>query len=120
MPSSRSILRVRFTWLLRAAALRRRAHVIFFAAFSSTCSFDRRDVNPQERTNAAIAVCSWHTVSPGTFSPPFLPHPRQEQVAHRANDHVPFQAQVPSALVLIQPDLALLVLEATPHPPPRE
>src|SRR4029077_15903299 len=120
MPSSRSLLRVRFPWLLRAAVLRRCAQVIFLTAFASTCSLDRRDVNPQERTNAAIAVCSWHTASSGSFFPPLLPHPRQEQVAHATADQMTFQPQVTPPLVLVQPDLGLLVLETALHSPARE
>src|SRR5512135_329737 len=110
MPSSRSLCRVRFTWLLRARALRRCAQVIFRAAVASSFSRDRREDNPQQRTNAATAVCSWQTVSPGVVPPPFLPHSRQEQVAHRRDDQVAFQSPVAAALVLVQPDLALLVL----------
>src|SRR5512135_723644 len=72
MPSALSFFRVRFTWLCRAWALRRCAHVIFLTAFASSFSFDRRDDNPHERTSAASAVCSWQTVSSGLFSPPFL------------------------------------------------
>src|SRR5512135_3110744 len=74
MPSARSFFRVRFTWLFRAWALRRCAHVIFLTAFASSFSFDRRDDNPHERTSAASAVCRWQIVSSGLFSPPFLTH----------------------------------------------
>lgn len=120
MPSSRSLSRMRFPWLLRAAALRRCAQAIFLAAFASTCSLDRRDDNPHERTNAAIAVCSWQTVSSVAFFPPFLPHPRQEQVADTTDDQVTFQPQVTPPLVLVQSDLGFLVLEATFHSPARK
>src|SRR5512142_3080233 len=120
MPSARSFFRVRFTWLCRAWALRRCAHVIFLTAFASSFSFDRRDDNPHERTSAASAVCSWQTVSSELFSPPFLTHTRQEQVAHRRQDQVTLQPQIASPLVLVQPDLALVVLKATLHPPARE
>ena len=60
MPSARSFFRVPFTWLFRACAFRRCDPAIFLTAFASTFSFDRSDDNPQERTNAASAVCSWH------------------------------------------------------------
>src|SRR5512142_1739068 len=119
MPSARSFFRVRFTWLCRAWALRRCAHVIFLTAFASSFSFDRRDDNPHERTSAASAVCSWQTVSSGLFSPPFLTHTCQEQVAHRRQDQVTLQPQIASPLVLVQPDLAFVVLKATLHPPAR-
>src|SRR5215469_11080224 len=117
MPSSRNLRRVRLMWLLRAVVRRCCAHVIFLAAFSSSWSLDRRDVNPHDRTNAAIAVCSWQTVSSGFFPPPFLTHSRQEQVAQAAEDQVSFQPQVAPSLVLVQTDLAFLVLEATFHSP---
>src|SRR5215469_10067175 len=117
MSISRNRFRVRLMWLLRALALRCCAHVIFRAAFSRSWSCDRRDVSPQERTNAAIAVCNWQTVSSGFFPPPFLTHSRQEQVAHAAEDQVSFQSQVTPSLVLVQTDLAFLVLEATFHSP---
>src|SRR5512142_3224488 len=120
MPSSRSLRRVRFVWLFRAWAFRRCAHRIFLAAFASSFSFDRREDIPQQRTNAASAVCSWQTVSSGFFPPEFLAHPRQEQVAHRREDQVSLQPQVTPALVLVQPDLALLVLKTTLHAPARE
>ncbi len=120
MPSSRNLRRVRLVWLLRAAAFRFCAHAIFLAAFASTLSFDRRDLNPQHRTNAAIAVCSWQTVSSGFFPRPFLSHTRQEQVAQATEDQVSLQAQVAPALILVQSDLAFLVLEATFHSPARE
>src|SRR4051812_12431633 len=102
MPSSRSFRRVLFAWLFRAVALRRCAHVIFLAAFASNFSFDSTDDNPHDRTNAAIAVCSWQTVSSGSFPRPFLPHSRQEQATHATEDQVAFQAQIAPALVLVQ------------------
>src|SRR5512143_1556049 len=120
MPSSRSLRRVRFLWLSRAWAFRRSAHVIFLTAWASNSPIDRSDDNPQERTNAANAVCNWQTVSSGFFPPEFLTHPRQEQVTDRRDNQVTLQSQVTPALVLVQPDLALLVLEATFHPPARE
>src|SRR5271165_4106201 len=120
MPKARNFFRIRFVWLSRAAALRRWYHAIFLAALASSFSSARGDDKPQERTSAAIAVCNWQTVSSG-FSPPrFLSHSRQEQVAHRRQNQVAFQSQVAAAFVLIQADLALLVLKATFHTPARE
>src|SRR5437870_3493580 len=104
MPSSRSLRRVRFTWLFRAWAFRRCAQVIFLAALASSSSFDRRDDNPQQRTSAATAVCSWQTVSSGFFPPQVLSQPRQEQITYRRDDQVTLQPQVTSALVLVQPN----------------
>ena len=120
MPRSRRLCRVRLKWLLRASAFRFSAQVIFLAALASTFSFDRREDKPQAWTKAATAVWSWQTVSSGFFPRPFLPHPRQEQVTHATEDEVTFQAQIPSSLILVQPDLALLILEAAFHSPPRE
>src|SRR6516165_8193806 len=120
MPRSRSLCRVRLKWHFRASAFRFSAQVIFLAALASSFSSDRRDANPQAWTRAATAVWSWQTVSSGFFPRPFLPHPRQEQVAHTTEDQVTFQAQVPSPLILIQPDLALLILEASFDSPARE
>src|SRR5512142_970729 len=120
MPRSRSLCRVRFTWLLRARAFRRCAQLIFLAALASSFSCDGRDDNPQQRTSAATAVCSWQTVSSGFFPPEFLAHPRQEQVTHRRENQVALQPQVTPALILVQADLALLVLETAFHTPARE
>src|SRR5512135_2528025 len=120
MPRSRSLCRVRFTWLLRARALRRCAQLIFLAALASSFSCDGRDDNPQQRTSAATAVCSWQTVSSGFFPPEFLAHPRQQQVTHRRENQVALQPRVTPALILVQADLALLVLETAFHTPARE
>src|SRR4051812_23644286 len=120
MPSLCNASRVLLVWLFRAWASRRSAQVIFLAAFASSLSSDCRDDNPQHRTKAADAVCSWQTVNSGFFPPEFLPRSRQEQVGHRREDQMAFQPQVAAALVLVQPDLALLVLKAALHPPTRE
>jgi hypothetical protein len=76
--------------------------------------------NHQNGINAATAVCTWHSVSSGFFPPKFLSHSREEQVTHTAQDQVAFQPPVPPSLVLVQPDLTLLVLEAPLHWPARE
>jgi hypothetical protein len=86
MPNSRSLRLVRFVWLFRAVALRRCVRAIFVTVLSITLLGVRSPFNHQERTNAANALCSWHTVSSGFFPQPFLPHPRQEQVTHRRQD----------------------------------
>src|SRR3954462_8130442 len=112
MPDSRNLRRVRLVWLFRAAAFRRRARSISAAARSSNC-FGGRRLSHQHGLMAAIAVCTWHSVSPGFFPPDLLPHPRKEQVAHPTEDQVAFQPPVPPPLVLVQPDLGLLVLETT-------
>src|SRR6516225_1365606 len=120
MPRSRSLCRVRLMWHLRASAFRCSAQLIFLAALASSFSSDRRDNNPEPWIRAATAVWSWQTVSSGFFPRPFQPHSRQEQVAHTTEDQVTFQAQVPSPLILIQSNLALLILEAAFDPPARE
>src|SRR5271154_1034152 len=119
MPTSRILRRVFFVWLRRAWALFCCLLLIFAAVFSSSraetgCS------SHHERTSAAIAVCSWHTVSCGFFPRPFFPHSGQEQVTHARQDQVSFQSDVPSALVLIEPDLSFLILEAAFDAPARE
>jgi hypothetical protein len=98
-------------WPFRAAAFRRRARTIASDVRSSDllggCRPDHRN-----GINAATAVCTWHSVSPGSSPPELLPHPGQEQGAHAAHDQVTVQPLVPPAFVLTQPDLGLLVLEA--------
>ena len=119
MPSACNRRRVRLVWHRRASALRRWVRSISPAVRSSNF-FGGLRLNHQNGINAATAVCTWHSVS-SRFSPPeLLPHPRQEQVAQATEDQVALQPLVPSALVLVQPDLGLLVLETALHPPPRE
>ena len=119
MPNARSFFRVRFVWLLRATALRRWCHAIFLAALASSFSSARGDDKPQERTNAATAVCTWHTVSSG-FSPPSSCRTATGTGSSPTTGSSGVSIPVAPALVLIQADLALLVLEATFHTPPRE
>src|SRR5581483_7251417 len=112
MPNSRNLRRVFFVWLCCARALRCWLPLIFAAVFSSSrvesgCS------SHHERTSAAIAVWSWHTVSFGFFPRPFLPHSGQEQVTHARQNQVSFQSEVAAPLVLIEPDLSFLILETT-------
>src|SRR3954453_14189668 len=119
MPPSWSLRRVRLVWLFRADTFRRRARTISSDVLSSNLLGARR-FNHQRGINAAIAVCTWHSVSSGFFPPEFLPHPRQEQVTDRTEDQMAFQPLVPAALVVVQAHFPLLVLKTTLHAPPRE
>src|SRR4051812_36592559 len=119
MPNSCSRFRVRLVWLLRAVALRR-CFLCNSAAVRSRSFVEGRSSSHQDGINAAIAVCTWHSVSSGFFPPEFLTHPRQEQIADGAEDQMAFQALVPSALVVVQAHFPLLILKATLHAPPRE
>src|ERR1700678_1512177 len=101
MPNSRNRRRVRLVWHLLATAFLRCAHQIFSSVLS-TASGDGRLPSHQNRIEAAIAVCTWHSVSSGFSPPKFLPRPCQEQVAHRAQDQVAFQTLVSPTLILIQ------------------
>jgi hypothetical protein len=80
-------------WHRRARAFLRCVRASFAAAFSSR-AFDGRWPGHQHGIKAASAVCTWHSVSSGFFPPESLPHPRQEQVADRADDQVMFQPGV--------------------------
>src|SRR3954447_20846919 len=120
MPNSSSFLTVVLVWLFRAWAFRRCAYLILLAVLSSSLSTSFGSEIHHDRTKADIAVCSWQTVSSGFFFRPSLPHARQEQVTHGRDDQVASQPQVAAALVLIQADLALVVLEAPLHAPARE
>src|SRR3954447_20809392 len=119
MPNARSFFRVALVWLLRAAAFLTCVRSISAAVLSSSFS-EGRWPSHQLGISAAIAVCTWHSVSSGFPPPELLSHPRQEQVAHAAQDQVTFQAPVSPAFILVQPDLALLVLETTLDSPTRE
>src|SRR5436305_1048509 len=110
MPTACSRRRVRLVWHRRARALRRCARWISSDVRSSSFVGGVRS-NHQNGISAATAVCTWHSVSSGFSPPELLPYPRQEQVTHAAQDQVAFQPPVPPALVLVQPDLTLLVLE---------
>src|SRR3954469_15760427 len=111
MPRACRRRRVRLVWNRRAWALRRCARSISADVRSSNFLGGVRSSH-QNGINAATAVCTWHSVSSGFSPPELLTHPRQEQVAEAAQDQVAFQPPVPPPLVLVQPDLALLVLEA--------
>src|ERR1700682_4179430 len=119
MPNSRSLRRARLLWLLRAAAILCCALWIS-AAVRSTSFAEGRWSSHQLGINAAIAVCTWHSVSSGFFPPAFLTDARQEQIADRAQDQVAFESHIATAFVVIHSDLSLVVLEATLHPPTRE
>src|SRR5215210_3853218 len=119
IPNLWSRFRVRLVWLLRAVALRR-CVLCNSAAVRSSSFFEGRSFSHQQGINAAIAVCTWHSVSSGFFPPEFLTHPRQEQIADRAEDQMAFQPLITSALVMVQAHLPLLVLKTTLHAPARE
>src|SRR6476620_10344163 len=119
MPSARSLRRVDLVWLLRACTRRFCAYRISSAA----CSYRRLQARPdchQLQTTAAIAVCTWHTVSSGFFPPKALMDPRQEQVTHHRKDQVTFQADIASAFKMIQTQLPFLILKAALDTPARE
>src|SRR4051795_1353342 len=119
MPNARSFFRVALVWLFRANAFLLCVRAIS-AAVRSNNFFDGRWSSHQDGIIAAIAVCTWHSVSSGFSPPELLSHPRQEQVAHAAQDQVPSQPLITATFVLVQPDLALLVFEATLDSPARE
>ena len=119
MPSFFSFRRVVLVWLLRAWAVRRWRWVIFLAVFSSHRAEAGWSVSHHDRTSAAIAVCSWHTVHSGFF-PPVLPHLSQEQVTDRRNDQLALKSPVAAPRVLIQADCARGILKTTRHPPARK
>src|SRR5438270_1461828 len=119
MPDLRNLRRARLVWLFRAAAFRRWARSSS-AAVRSSSTFGGRRFHHHNRFNAANAVYTWHAVIPGFYPPELLPHPRQEQVAHATEDQVAFEPLVAPALVLVQADLGLLVLETALDAPSRE
>ena len=111
-PTARSFFRVALVWLFRAAAFLTCVRSIS-AAVRSNFFIEGHRPSHQYGINAAIAVCTWHSVNSG-FSPPELfSHPRQEQVAHAAQDQVAFPPLVTTSFILVQPDLRFLALEAT-------
>src|SRR5512143_2552253 len=118
MPSACNRRRVRLVWYLRARAFLRCVRSISSDIRSSNF-LGGHMLSHQNGISAATAVCTWHSVSSGFFPPELPPHPRQEQVAHHAQDQVALQPLVAPALVLIQSDLAFLVFKATLHSPPR-
>src|ERR1700733_11208809 len=119
MPNVRSFLRVVFVWLFRAAAFLHCVRRISSAVRSNSFD-DGRCLSHQLGINAAIAVCTWHSVSSGFFPPEFLSHPRQEQVTYATQNQVAFQTLVATPFVLIQPDLRFLILETTLDSPARK
>ena len=113
MPIFRSFLRVRLVWHLRAVALRCCQCWISPAAASISAAHTL-PLSQQLCTNAAAAICTWHTVRSGFFPPQLLANPGQEQVAHRGEDQVPFQSQPAAAFPHHGPFLT--VLDAVSHP----
>jgi hypothetical protein len=65
-------------WLFRAAAFLHCVRRISSAVRSNSFD-DGRCLSHQLGINAAIAECTWHSVSSGFFPPEFHSHPRQEQ-----------------------------------------
>src|SRR4051812_11560413 len=116
-PRSRSLRRVRFAWLTRAAAFFCCAYRIFPAVRSSSRADARRPIH-HDRTSAFTAARTWHTVSPGFFPPQALLLPAAEQVRQRRQPLVAQQALVAPPLVVVEAQLRLLVLEAPLLAPP--
>jgi hypothetical protein len=82
----------------------------------AVCSSNRVTQRPESHrllTNADTAVRTWHTVSSGFFPPKFLVDLRQEQMAHRRQDHVTLQTLVLPPLVVIQAQFPFLILKST-------
>src|SRR6478736_1618480 len=119
MPRARSFCRVVFVWLLRACTRRFCAYRISSAACSRRRLQARTDCH-QLQTTAAIALCNWQTVNSGFFPPQLLMHPRQEQIAHRGQNQVAFQTPITPTFVMVQAQLALLILKAALDAPARE
>src|SRR5260370_7765415 len=113
MPNSRSLRLVAFLWLLRAWALRGCWYVIFAAVFSSNRSEAGCSLSHQDRTNAATAVWSWHTVN-SWFFPPFLPHRAEEQITDRRQHQASLHPQITPPLLPIHPNLAPPASKTTP------
>lgn len=74
----------------------------------------------QERTTAAAAMRTWHTVSSGFFPPQLLLDLRQEQVTHGGYRLMAFQPQVGTSLEVVEAQFRLLILEAAFDVPTRE
>src|ERR1043165_2920598 len=105
MPNLRNRCRVFLPWLFRATTIL--CWVLWIsAAVRSTNLAEGRWSSHQYGINAAIAVCTWHSVNSGFFPPELLTRPCQEQVADGTQGQVAFQPHVTSAFVVIQPDLA--------------
>src|ERR1700730_8435392 len=116
MPNSRSLRRVVLVWLLRAWALRCWWYMIFAAVFSSNLSEAGWSLSHQDCNNAAMLVCSWHTVN-SRFFPQSLPQLGEKQVTHRRQPQVAFQSQITPPLSRIQADFSLVILKTAFHPP---
>src|SRR5205823_5937603 len=97
MPNSCRRRRVLLVWHVRAHAIRL-CVLCSSAAVRSINTSDGSSSSHQLGINAAMAVCTWHSVNSGFFPPELLPHPRQEQVTHRTQDQMAFQTQVTPAL----------------------
>ena len=101
MPDARSFFLVALVWLFLAAASLLCVLAIS-SAVRSNSFLDGRCSSHRYGTSAATAVCTWHSVDSGFFPPELLSHPRQEQVAHAAQDQVTFPSLVATTLILVQ------------------
>jgi hypothetical protein len=100
MPNARNFFLVALVWLFRADAFLFCVRSIS-AAVRSNSFFEGRSSNHQLGINAAIAVCTWHSVNSRFFPPEFLSHSRQEQVTDATQDQVTFQSLVTPTFILI-------------------
>ena len=119
MPMLRKTRRVCLTWQRRAQALRRCARWINRAVRSNSQADTRPSIH-HERISAETAVWIWQTVNSDFFSPQPLVGACQEQVADRTEDQMAFESRIASPFVMVQADLAFVVLEAPLDAPPRE
>jgi len=119
MPISRSFRRVRLMWLLRALALSCCVACIS-SAMCSISAGEARPLSHHDCTSPPTAVWTCRTVNSGFFPPKLLMDLGKEQMADRGQHQVAFQARVPPALVVVQPQLAFLILKTAFHTPSRE
>src|SRR5262245_17725943 len=119
IPSRLSLARVVFVWLFRACAALCCAHSISSTAWSIS-SADARPLSHQPLTSAAIAVCTWQTVSSGFFPLERFSRFCQEQVADGRNGQVSFQPHITPPFVVVQSHLSFLILKTSFDSPTRE
>ena len=119
MPMLRRSWRVRLVWQRRAQALRRCARSMSWAVRSKSRA-DTRPSSHHERISADTAVWTWQTVNSDFFPPQPLVSLGEEQIADRAEDQMAFESRISPSFIMIQADLALVVLEAPLDAPSRE
>src|SRR5208283_4377588 len=119
MPILRKTRRVCLMWQRRAQAFRRCARWIIAAVRSNNRADTRRSIH-HERISADTAVWTWQTVNSDFFPPQPLVGLCQEQVTDRTEDQMAFEPRITPPLVMVQADLAFVVLEAAFHAPARE